>query len=324
MFNKIRKLTIITLGALLAGSMLAAHVYAANLSVRVEQPKSPTNQTSFDINFVVLDILGRTVTVKCFKQGPSDGSYVQFGSDQSFANGGNSGSCNTGSGVFSPEGNYSFRIDASAGGDGASDTTSVTYDNSGPGDVRDYNKNHSGSCQYTIHFRTADDSGKTVKVELYRSDSVPFNADSGSRTQSIAAGSNETHDVTDTPPDCGKSYYYALRAFDSAGNGSALIGDNVTNNTVITPTPGQQQSAIPVSSTNGNVLGASSGTLGAAGTTGESGQVKGLSTPSAEVVNVKTPSKNNTARNLVIGGGILLFGALIYVFWSRRKNQTPA
>lgn len=303
----------------MAGLAFVGHTYAAGVSVRVEQPKTPTNKNDFPVHFVALDILGRTVTVRCYKQGPGDAGYVQYGTDQTFTDGGNSGYCNPGSNVINTNGTYSFKVTADAEEEHAEETVSVSYNTSGPGDVKDYNKTRN-SCQYSIHFKTADDSGKTSKVELYRSESVPFNADSNSRTQTIFAGSNETHDTTDTPPDCNKSYYYAVRAFDNAGNGSALIGDDVNSTTVVNPTGSQAQGAIPVSGTNGNILGVSSGSEGGAGD--QNGQVKGQSSPSAEVIDIKAPAKNDTTRLLIIGGGILLFGVILYAFWTRRKNQT--
>lgn len=299
---------------------LMGHAHAAKqITVRIEQPKSPVNLSSFNINFVALDLQGRTVTVKCFKKAPSEGAYSQFGTDQTFANGGNSGNCNVTSSIVTTEGTYSFRVEAVAG-DGLGDNfdseeATVTYDTSGPGDVRDYSKNKTGICEYTIHFKTANDSGATVKVELYRSDTVPFNADEGTRIQTIMLGSNEAKDTTDTPPDCDKTYYYAVRAFDAAGNGSALVGDNVTSITVINPTGVPVQGAIPVSGETGSVLGQVAGETGEAPeeTIDEGGEALG-----EEVINL--PQKGKTARNLRIAGAILALGALLYGLW--KKNQS--
>ncbi len=324
-----KKLALFVAGCFISLS-LAGEVYAAKqVSVRIAEPKSPTNQTSFDINFVAQDLQGRTVTVKCFKQAPSEGGFTQFDATQTLTGGGNSGNCAV-SGIFGAQGTYAFKVEATAG-DGAGDnidddTTNITYDNSGPGDVRDYSKSKN-SCEYKIHFKTAEDSGATVKVEVYRSDAVPFNADSGSRIQTIAIGSNTEKDTTDTPADCSKTYYYAVRAFDAAGNGSALVGDNVTNITVINPTPqagGQSQGAIPVSGQGGNILGTETG-KSAVEATGASGETLGETSPNAEEVNLpkETSDQSDLARKLGIGGGILALGALLYALWKKRQSQTP-
>jgi hypothetical protein len=324
-----KKIALATAG-IVASLALTGHVFAAKqVTIQIEQPKSPTNQTNFTISFVTLDLQGRDVTVKCFKQGPSDGGYTQFGGDQNLSGGGNGGNCNVDGSIVNSQGTYSFKVEATAG-DGAgdnfdSDTTSVTFDTSGPGDVRDYSKNKTNSCEYTIHFRTADDAGQTVKVELYRSDAVPFDANSGTRIQSLAVGSNEAKDTTDTPPDCNKTYYYAVRAFDSAGNGSSLVGDNVTNVTVISPTPGGTAGAIPLSSGQGSILGAGTGAEGTAGTTGAEGETLGETSPSAEVVDLAGEgAMPGWLQNLLWGAGILGAGVLLYAIIRRVKSQnTP-
>lgn len=325
-----KKLIILSI-AVLSALALTGRVYAAkNVSVRIQQPKSPVNQNNFNVSFVALDLQGRTVTVKCFQKGPSDGAFSQFGSTQTFADGGNSGNCAVDSSVMNDgEGSYAFKVEATAG-DGSGDnfddeTTTVTYDTSGPGDLRDYSKNKTNACEYTIHFKTANDSGATVKAELYRSDAVPFNADNGSRIQVISIGSDEAKNVTDTPPDCSKTYYYAVRAFDAAGNGSALVGDNVSTITVINPTGSPAQGAIPVSGSGlaagGSVLGLDDATTA----TESNGQTLGETTPSATPETEKTDNaaKESTARNMLLVGGILLIGALLYAFRKKNHPQAP-
>lgn len=325
MFKKVMLFTV----GLIASLTLAGQVYAAKqVSVRIAEPKSPTNQTSFNINFVAQDLQGRTVTVKCLKQAPSEGGFTQFGSTQTLTGGGNSGNCAV-SGIFGAQGTYNFKVEATAG-DGAGDnfdddTTSIVYDNSGPGDVRDYSKSKN-ACEYKIHFKTADDSGATVKVEVYRSDAVPFNADNGSRIQTIAIGSNEPKDTTDTPSDCNKTYYYAVRAFDAAGNGSALVGDNATNITIINPPPptgGQAQGAIPVVNQGGGSILGLEASEGVTGATGAAGEALGETSPSAEVVSLpqKDDGKATMALNLGLGGGILALGVLLYALWKKHQAQ---
>lgn len=307
---------------------LAGQAYAAKMvTIRINQPTSPVNQNSFNVSFEALDLLGRTVTVKCFQQGPADAGFSQFGASQTFSNGGNSGVCSVdGSVVNDGQGTYSFRVEATAG-DGTGDnfdseTTSITYDTSGPGDVLGYSKNKTNSCEYTIHFQTANDSGQTVKVELYRSDVVPFNADHNSRIQSIPIGSNEARDTTDTIPDCNKTYYYAVRAFDSAGNGSALVGDNVSNITVINPTGSQAQGAIPVTGAGTNLGGSVLGLAGSSGPTGTAGgETLGdtqQSSEAAEVTSTPAASSTSSTRNFAIFGLVALLVALGYYLLKRR------
>jgi len=331
MLNTITKITKMTIVAL-AASLFAlsfgstAHAAASDVSVKVEKPKSPTRINNFNLNFVALDIQGRGITAKCYKKSPSDGAFTQFGADIALSSGGNTANCAVTSSILGANGTYQFYVTATAGEDTAtSETVSVTYDTNGPGDPRDYSKTRTNSCEYTIHFKTADDAGMTVKVEVYRSENTSFSADDGSRVLTVNAGSNETHDATNTVPDCNKNYYYAIRSFDAAGNGSGIVGDSevtITNATTTTTPPSQQTAgAIPVNQ-GGSVLGQTAST-GAMGATGTSGDTLGETSPSAEVVDMgKTDdAKKAMARNLMLGGGILLLGAILYANWKKKQTQ---
>ncbi len=215
--------------------MFAGQVFAAvpTLSVRLEQPKSPTGNNTFPITFVALSTDSDQVTVKCFKKGPSDGVFSQFGSTISLAVGGDTGKCEVNSSVVNQKGTYQFYANGNNGTENISSSiVSVDYDNEGPGTPTNYSKDKILSCQYKIKFRTSDDGGKTTKVELYRSDNTSFTADSGTRVDTRSMGSNTDAEFVNGIPDCNKTYYYVLRAFDNAGNGSGIIGDS--NVTVVT------------------------------------------------------------------------------------------
>lgn len=328
--TKMTKMMILAFAVSFAALAFNSTVFAAagDVSVKVEKPKSPTRINNFNLNFVALDIEGRGITAKCFKKSPSEGSFTQFGSDIALSAGGNTANCAVTSSILGDNGTYQFYVTATAGEDTAtSETISVVYDTNGPGDPRDYSKTRTNSCEYTIHFKTADDAGMTVKVEVYRSENTSFSADDGSRVLTVNAGSNETHDATNTVPDCSKNYYYAIRSFDAAGNGSGIVGDSevtITNATTTTTTTTQQTAgAIPVNQ-GGSVLG-DEATIGAMGATGTSGETLGETSPSAEVADMgkKDDAKNSMARNLMLGGGILLLGAILYAIWKKQQTQTP-
>lgn len=241
---------------LMTGTAMAS---STDLSIRLSQPKSPTNQDTFGITFVSLDILDRPITVRCFKKGPSDGAFSQFGGDITVSAGGNTGNCDVNSSILNTAGTYQFYATATAGSDTATSTTdTVDFNTSGPGTPSDFSKDKS-SCTYTIKYKTADDGGKTVKVELYRSSDNVFTADSGSRVDTHFVGSNTTDTFTNIVPDCNKDYFFVLRAFDSFGNGSGLVGDSsvtvttgtTTTTTGVTPAEG---GAIAAGNQAGNVI----------------------------------------------------------------------
>ena len=68
-----------------ASVLVPARAFAYNdpsLSVRLEEPKSPTREDSFQLSFTVLDLENRASTVQCFVKKPSDASFAQFDSNQ--------------------------------------------------------------------------------------------------------------------------------------------------------------------------------------------------------------------------------------------------
>ncbi len=321
-----------SLSAIFVSLVLSGTVYAAvpNLSIRLQQPKTPTNISDLKITVVTLDRLDRNVTVKCYKKGPSDGSFSQFGSDMVVIPGGNSVTCDTNSGIMNTNGTYEFQATAQADADlETSPIVSVSYNTSGPGTPVNYGKERMNVCDYKIKFRTADDSGKTVKVEVYRSENTSFDLNNGSRVDTIVIGSSTDGQSVTTPPQCDKDYYFAVRAFDTNGNGSGAVGDSVIKTTTTTTTTSTTTGAASgASGTSGGALasGSSGNVLGRqtevdADTTGSEGEVKGDATPSAtptaEVA--ESEEKPPYAKTIAIVAGIILFGILAFLF---RKKPT--
>lgn len=314
-----RKIILSTIIALAAVLTLTNQVLAANLSVRLEQPKSPTNQNTFGINFVALDIQNRAITVECFKKGPGDSAFTQFGADINLIAGGNTGNCGVTSSIVSAEGTYQFYVTATAGAEPVdSSIISVDYKTSGPGTPTNYSKEKVSDCDYKIKFRTADDGGKTVKVDIYRSENLSFGADVGNRVAIIAIGSNQDGSFDNFVPDCSKSYYYAIRAFDNVGNGSGVVGDSVTKtvttNVVITPTPGGETAAIPA---GGTALAGSEGQILGGGATGTE-EAKPEAGEEAKTEEDKVLGTGAKPTNfLLIGLGVVLLGLI--AFWLYRR-----
>lgn len=297
MFKLITKTFLIVIFALLfAGQVSAA---ASDVSIRLAQPKSPTNQNTLHITFVALDIQDRAITVKCFKKGPGDGSFAQFGGDISLAVGGNTGNCETDSSIIDTAGSYQFYATATAGSDTAtSSTVNVDYNNSGPGAPTNFSKEKNTACTYKIKFRTADDSGKTIKVRIYRADATASDPSSTSEVGVVNIGSNTDGEFTDTIPDCNKTYYYAVRAFDSAGNASGTTGDSITipgTVTTTTTTSGGTGTggAIPVGSGQGQVLGEET-------TSGKTGKTEPTKSVEKKVLGTESEKPKTTIRKVQV------------------------
>lgn len=287
--------------AIFSAWFIRSSVYAAGVSIRLEQPKTPTNQTEFDITFVTLDILGRDVTVNCYKKGPTDSDFVAFGAAQTFADGGNTGVCQVTSSIINTKGTYAFKAVATADQETAEETVSVAYNNEGPGDPTGYSKERVNTCDYKIKFRSADDAGKTVKIEVYRSENKTFTADSGSRVDTITIGSNTEAQSITTPPTCTKEYYFAIRAFDNVGNGSNLVGDSETTVTTTTTT------TTTVQPTTGAIA------LTTPGEGAVLGTEEGIANEGAVLGQETTTQQPHPVQDFLKAHGILLLGIVLLV-----------
>ncbi|MFA6390984.1 MAG: SdrD B-like domain-containing protein, partial [Patescibacteria group bacterium] len=240
---------ILTILTLFAGSLLIVNsTYAADVSIRLSEPKTPTRINNFTVDFVALDLSdsGNPLTVKCFyKKNLGDG-WTQYGPDITVAAPGNNGSCQEVSSIVNTsEKTYYFK--ATVNGIDSETTVAVGYDDRDPSVPTTFSKEKIGDCQYKVTFKTADD-GQTSRVEVYRSSSTSFNLDGGTRVADISIGPNTEGSFTDSVPDCSKTYYYVVRAFNSAGNASGSNGDSVTVSSSSTATTSiTEGGAIPVS-----------------------------------------------------------------------------
>lgn len=326
-----RKLIYSLFFAFLLLFMQRESVTAANVSVRLHQPKSPTNQTSFTINFVTLDLLARPVTVRCYQKGPGDGAFTQFGSDITLTpNGGNSGNCETSGTIISAEGSYQFYVTATADADSAdSNTVLVDYSTSGPGTPVNYGKEKIGNCTYKIMFRSADDGGKTVKIEIYRSTVTSFNLDNGTRVGSVSLSSNTDAEFLNDVPSCDATYYYVVRAFDSAGNGSGSVGDSVVvtvGSTTVSGPSSISQTVLPADITARNVLGAQTETATGSSAATPSGRPVEQNSTSPDTIDLGTESPASLLSMFFghpyrTAAGIILAGVILNVLARRSKKK---
>jgi hypothetical protein len=191
-FTNLLKVSLTAFGLfMIVNFALTGGAYADSLYVRLSQPKSPTN-TTFNLDFVVLDNQQRPVTVKCFKKFETDAAFTQFGDDVNLAAGGTSGVCAVTAAVLASDGMYTFRVSAQSGGDPEvlSEEVKVEYDGTNPGRPQYIEKSKKSACEYEITFRTADD-GQTSYVEVYRSTNTEFKADASTRIRTINIGSDK-------------------------------------------------------------------------------------------------------------------------------------
>ncbi len=180
----------------------------SDIKVRIMQPATPTNKSSFNVGFVALDLNNNSITVECYK----DAEVTPFATFIA-----NTGNCPV---TVSASGTYTFFVKAkSASGEQKSADVTVVVDLEKPAPVIDYSK-----AGNVIKFKTPND-GKTKKVEIHRSTTSKYTANEGTRVHTMDVLPNTEYSWTDTTAEAGKTYYYALRTVDALGNVSTIVSD---------------------------------------------------------------------------------------------------
>ncbi len=214
---------------------------------------------------------------------------------------------------------YTFTVTV----DGVSASTSTIFDNSGPGSVSSYYKERTNDGQYKLHWKNPGETDFD-KVVIYRGESADFSADNNHEIARVNGSPNSDMSYDDNfAPDANKTYYYAIRALDHAGNSGGLIGDGGTTTTTVT------SSAKPA------VLGAATKSSKVNSLPKEEGSVlgsdtKATSTPEATTTAqmTDTESVQNTGflawimdHKKITIGIILLLALVIYYLRKSGKNK---
>jgi LPXTG-motif cell wall-anchored protein len=320
--------------ALGAGIALGIHPALASVQLvaKIEQPKSPLSTNNFKVGFVVLDIEDRNVTAQCWKKGPSDAIFTEIKADFNVKPGGNSGDCLVTPSIAPEDGTYQFKVTAQAGGDDATtETVSTEVVTGRPGIPLNYDRDGISDCDKKISFTAANDGGRTVKVELFRSTELEFLADSSTKVGELAISSGQAGSINNIiPVNCDDDYYYAIRAVDTYGNGSGFVGDEKTKVKIDKDTKikyidviGETQSAIAVSGEN--VVKEPAEEVGKAEglEEGNEGQVLGEKTEEQIAVEENAKKQNQFWKSAGTLIGLGTIGYIFYAIAKRRKSKQP-
>lgn len=218
--------TALLMGVIILGNQ--AYAEEKTTAVKIEEPKENTNG-DFLIGFVALDLENKHLTAECLVMKPNEITFVKFGDTITLGNGGNSANCKADNALLTEEGQYTFKVRVFAEGTETDSTTvNVNYDNDGPNKPQWIKKREKDECKYEVTFKTADDNGETTYVEIYRENDSEFDANEDTRIKTINIGSDEERMFIDEldSDECGDTPYYAVRAFDSAGNASNVRPEN--------------------------------------------------------------------------------------------------
>jgi len=212
---------------------------------------------------------------------------------------------------------YFFRVEINGGA--ASDETSTIYDTSGPSPVSEYVKEKIAPGHYRLRWKNPGDSDFS-RVFIYRSENSHFTADGSTKVGEHGGAPDSLQTWDNSGLDPNKTYYYAVRAVDKAGNPSGVVADPDTNVQVLgvaaTATPGAE-GVVTTLPKEGEVLADEDKMDEGQGEAmeGEGGEVSGASGES-----LWQRIKNLGAAKLgIIALLVLGFLALIYSYFKKEK-----
>jgi hypothetical protein len=110
---------------------------------------------------------------------------------------------------------------------GMNEETSVIFDKSGPSPVSDYRKEKVNDSYYRLHWRTPPESDFS-RVFVYRSEDTHFTADNSKKVGEHGGAPDTEVSWDNFGMDPNKTYYFAVRAVDKAGNPSDIVADPET------------------------------------------------------------------------------------------------
>lgn len=190
--------------------------------VNISQPATQ-NARTFNVQYTVLSTGTDSFTVKLYQDGIVAPLQTEVTSTDLNAFNGNSGTFAV---SVLTDGDYIYHLAASR--DSSTDpiqTTSpitVHVDATAPAAPAYNGKTQSGNT-YSLSF-TAPADTDVKNVQIFASTSTTYTADASTRIGDIVVTPGQSQSFSYNAPD-GAVRYFALEAFDTAGNGSILVGD---------------------------------------------------------------------------------------------------
>jgi hypothetical protein len=219
--------------------------------------------------------------------------------------------------TVSADGTYIFKSVASnSNGDADKEvSTTVTVDTVVPGVPNYAGKTRSGNS-YTLNFTAP--SGDVTEVRIYASTSNNFTANSSTQVGTVTVNASQAKTFAYTAPDSTERFF-AVQAYDAAGNGSAFASDPNTVVVAGQPEGGRGGgNAVTTAAAATGTNGANGQTQGA--TTGDNdnnGQVStdgsaSTSTQNGDVLGAQTTGKQSKSTVWYITAGIIALAAAAY------------
>ncbi|MDL2341993.1 MAG: hypothetical protein QFB87_02870 [Patescibacteria group bacterium] len=330
-----RLLSVLSILASTASLLLAPGISFADTPFWQADISTPATQNSrtFGVAYTVLSTQADSFTAQLYQDGNDSALQTQDTSTDPNAVNGNSGTFTV---TVPGDGDYGYHVvlhrDADPSDTKTTASKTVHVDATAPDAPFYAGKTRSGNT-YNLTF-TAPNSPDVTLVQIFASTSTSYAASSNTRVGSISVTPGQTASFSYTAPD-GATRYFALQAFDSAGNGSAPVGDAGVTVTPIqfVTTGGATQAAN--TTTAAAVLGANTtteNTAPAVATTAPAGQVEATGnnttattpkkTTNGKVLGSEITKPNASHAGWWYGlGGLVVLLALAYYFLVHRSKR---
>ena len=338
-----KRLQTLTASVLATIALLFAPVLALAAPYWEVSISTPASQRShsFMVEYTVLSTESDSFTVNLIRDGVGVAAPAQNTSSDPDAINGNSGSFAV---TVPTDGDYSYHVEATRDGsaDGVKATASRTVhvDATAP-DAPKYNGKTNAGNSYVISF-TAPSSPDVTHVQIFAATSTTYQASDATRVGDVAVSPGQSTSFSYTAPSS-TVRYFAVQAFDAAGNGSTIVGDpgitvtNVrttstpnsgVNTAVATPgafgTAGTANNPAAANAANGSVLSATTTAPGGeVNATGNSKTTTPANKGKVLGTEITKPSSSQTGQWTVGVLALIAGAAAYYVFQRRRSVRKP-
>jgi hypothetical protein len=195
----------------------SAPVYA-DMSAILKQPDRETWNNRFEVTFSLNDRPAQPVSVKCFKQGPGEALFSNFGSELLLDATQNEGICKVDEEVIKKDGIYRLEVVARSGNTSVySNVIQLNYADKKPL-APEATAMKLSDCEYELEIK----SNTLKKIDVFiSSDSDVINHNSLIQSFNWPSG-NESIKIRDTVEKCNLKYTYLVRGSDESGKSTVL------------------------------------------------------------------------------------------------------
>lgn len=217
------KKIIFVLSVLIFSAFVFTRPALAAFKIAVSAPPEYTNREDLRIYYTYLETDGKTAKVNLYVQKEGKDWRQTKDKDKTAVSGYFQ---LEGSDFYNGDGKYHFYAKAWVEGvEYVSSTVTTTFDRSAPGQVTDYSKAKKDELNYEIRWRNPSDSDYQ-RVHIYRSREKSFTADTGTKVGEAFGAPGEYMKLENgSLEDKNAEYFYAIIAFDRAGNHSGIVTD---------------------------------------------------------------------------------------------------